>query len=828
MRVDPGNRLAQHAAHALAILLVSTSALFLAGGDPPEADQDRRPTAGRPSEQAAAARPSVRRHAALREQVQELLARGGCPGWMAMAGEPDLLKPDSDLPVQDVVHRTLTDIVHRTLTEVDAPSVSPGVVTPTSYRVADAPAIGVDGTRPAAPTDEASRDAPQDLAPVAPGEEEASLVADDLLLEAEDLLLDRSDLLATPPKTPNAAADSLLEAQDLLNDREDLLTPPAAPPTVPSEPPTSGLPSPEPTSPLEEQLPLPGPPMPADVDAPRLPVKSTPPEDPHAALYAETLYPSAESCRPCHETIYEEWSVSGHAYAAVSPMFHRFEQTIHQLTHGTIGYFCYRCHTPVGTALGVPRDVPLWTAPQVAQEGVTCVACHRINENYGKTNGERHIVPGDIYAPVYGSIGGDGVARVIAEKSKWKVKTSPHEKGPGQPIHGAGICFPQLHKSEFCASCHQVAVHPGVKLEVVWEQYRASPACKKGVSCQDCHMGRIPGIASGYARGPAAVVNDKPVDPNRKHANHSFYGPGYSIAHPGVFPWNPKAKRWTTPEWLQFDWRAGWGTDAFEEALEAGEIAATFPPVWDNVDDRYDARDIIAANQEKLARKRLLRQQVYENGSHVDGPFFDKSPQRGKDLRLHYLIINTNDGHNLPTASLGAQPQFWANVALIGPRGRRLWETGYTDRYGDLANIHSIEVREKRIPYDWQLFNLQTMFLITGVKGTDREFPLPVNVDVDQLPFIRPGVQPIPLINHPPFIRMEGRSLAPLGSRRIRYKIPADAFAEPGRYRLAFRMRNRAEPIYFMRFCNSTPEMIRAMNEGILDVHTSCVEFEVR
>ena len=72
------------------------------------------------------------------------------------------------------------------------------------------------------------------------------------------------------------------------------------------------------------------------------------------------------------------------------------------------------------------------------------------------------------------------------------------------------------------------------------------------------------------------------------------------------------------------------------------------------------------------------------------------------------------------------------------------------------------------------------MFLITGAKGTDREFYVPVNVDIDQLPFIRPGVQPISVINHPPFIRMESQSLAPLGSRRVPYRIPGELLAAAG------------------------------------------------
>jgi hypothetical protein len=182
----------------------------------------------------------------------------------------------------------------------------------------------------------------------------------------------------------------------------------------------------------------------------------------------------------------------------------------------------------------------------------------------------------------------------------------------------------------------------------------------------------------------------------------------------------------------------------------------------------------------------------------------------------------------LITASLGAQPQLWANVVLIGPDGRRLWETGYVDSVGDVANSHSQDVRKGRLAYDWQLFNLQTMFLITGAKGTDREFYVPVNLDIDQLAFIRPGAQPITTINHPPFIRMESQSLAATGSRRVPYRIPGELLQQPGRYRLSFRMRSRLEPIYFMQFCFATEEMQRSMNENMIDIHPMSVEFEVR
>ena len=550
--------------------------------------------------------------------------------------------------------------------------------------------------------------------------------------------------------------------------------------------------------------------------------------DPHLAAFSKTKYPSATECRACHEQIFNEWASSSHAYASLSPMFHKFEQRLNELAQGTVGYFCLRCHAPVATTMELRRDQPIYNGPRVFREGVTCVACHRVKENYGKVNGNRRMEPGDITSPVYGSGDGLGVEEAIKHKDYFKVKTDIKDKKQGQHIHRRAVKFEQLSKSSFCVSCHQVAVAPGIKLEVVWDQYRASPAYRDGTTCQDCHMGKVPGVDAGYTVGPAALINGKAVKIERRHSNHMFYGPGYSIAHPGIFPHNPDADRWTPNQWLQFDWRSGWGTEAFEDKVESGEINVTFPKVWENIDDRFDARDIITDNLKKLRYKKDIRRQVMENGSRVTGPYFIKQPSVGRALSFHYDVCNTNPGHNMPSGSLGAQPQLWLNVVLINPNGERVWETGHMDSLGDLHDIHSEDVLRGRAKLDAQLFNLQTKFLITNLKGTDREMPLPVNTDIDQLPFIRPGGQPITNINHPPFIRMEGHSIPPLSSRHAKYKIPASAMSVPGTYRLSARLRSRAEPMYFMRFVRATPEMMRSMNEWVVDAHPQTVVFEVK
>ncbi|WP_088346274.1 MULTISPECIES: multiheme c-type cytochrome [Rhodomicrobium] len=551
-------------------------------------------------------------------------------------------------------------------------------------------------------------------------------------------------------------------------------------------------------------------------------------ESPIPAVDEETLslYPTAAQCGECHKQIYEEWSSSQHAYASISPMFHAFEQKFQELTRGTVGTFCVRCHQQVGTQLGEARDTPLWARSQISREGISCITCHRVKENYGKVNGERRVEPGKIYEPVYGSGEKSVIKDVLANKDSYSVKTSP--EGRGNDIHDGMILNSQMKTSEFCVSCHQVAVNLGIKLEIVWDQYRDSPAKKAGVTCQDCHMGQVPGKAEGYATAPSAIVGGKEINPGRKHANHSFVGPGYSIAHPGIFPQNKKAQAFSIKDWLQFDWRAGWGTKDFEDKVADGKIKVNFPQRWADALDREDGRVIIEENLKKLDARDALRHEVMENSSKVDGPYIESKPRVGGDLAFSYKIKNMNTGHNLPSGSLGAQPQLWVNVALVDPDGQNVWESGYIDSNGDMADLHSLDVAAGSIKTDQQLVHFQTKFLTTNIKGTDREMYLPVNFDIDQLPQLRAPQVPTTVLNHPPLVRMENHSLTPLGEKVASYNVPGRLITKPGKYRLAFRMRSRAEPIYFMRFVGATKEMEQRMNERMASFHAFAVDVEVK
>ncbi len=157
--------------------------------------------------------------------------------------------------------------------------------------------------------------------------------------------------------------------------------------------------------------------------------------------------------------------------------------------------------------------------------------------------------------PVYGGKGGVGVARRRSiARTISRSRPRPTTRGPDRPsISGGGIST--SCPTRYCASCHQVAVHPGIKLEVVCEQYARIAAFKAGIKCQHCpHRVRRPGVRPDTnARNSRDQRQVRPR--RRKHSNHVFYGPGYSIAHPGIFPFHLKARRWWIHEWLEFDWR---------------------------------------------------------------------------------------------------------------------------------------------------------------------------------------------------------------------------------------------------------------------------------
>jgi len=170
---------------------------------------------------------------------------------------------------------------------------------------------------------------------------------------------------------------------------------------------------------------------------------------------------SAQACNACHGEIHDQWARSGHATASSNAVYVAAMEALGNPPE------CHNCHLPLenqratlyfGPGSTGPRsDNPAYS-PTLAQEGVTCAACHVRD---GLIYGPRDLHPSD----------------------------SPHPVARADVLRGAAAC----------AFCHQVSLqgaeeHPF--LDTVGEWLR-SPWGEAGIACQECHMPRVSGVIAG-------------------------------------------------------------------------------------------------------------------------------------------------------------------------------------------------------------------------------------------------------------------------------------------------------------------------------------------
>lgn len=586
---------------------------------------------------------------------------------------------------------------------------------------------------------------------------------DDLLLEAkdenkadgDDLLLDAKD----EDKPSGEGDDLLLESDDDNKGDDDLLLDESEGETKKA----------------------------ASEPVPKVKSKSVSADAEHLKAFTENKYPSANACAACHPKQYKEWSVSQHAYAQLSPAYLSLSNKINELANGSNGDFCFRCHSPVGANLGeTPSESNLDRNP-TSREGITCVVCHRINKNYNKASGRIALNEGPLTDTIYGPKGNREMIRILSKPEEYRVVTDPKEKG--RQIHKKAKLFSTLSDPVFCGTCHDVTLFNGFRLEEAFSEYRMSPAAAKGVTCQDCHMGKIQGKVSGYAYGPAAIVGDVPTK-NRKLANHFFAGPDYSLVHPGIFPHNVEAAEFKTlREWLKFNVAAGWGTDKFENGISENH---KFPKTWASIDDRYDAREILNKQFENLEWARKKRLEVLRNGYILGQIITDRADAGGIVFRVQ--LRNGTDGHNVPTGFTGER-LVWVQVTVKDRKGKVVFRSGDRDPNGDLRDGHSSYVHAGRIPLDKQLFSLQSFFVTQNARGGEIEHVIPIPYPVTALPRVLPSPVSLIFTGEPPTERNHKKGIEPLGQRWNTYTINPNQLTGNGPYRASIKLLSQPAPV---------------------------------
>lgn len=307
-----------------------------------------------------------------------------------------------------------------------------------------------------------------------------------------------------------------------------------------------------------------------------------------------------------------------------------------------------------------------------------------------------------------------------------------------------------------------------------------------------------------YPFGPAAMIGSNPTEP-RKLTNHYFAGPDYTVLPPSLFPLNVKAIKEesekgdptarglaTIRDWLKFDWKAGWGTDEFEEKVFQNPDDYEFPERWASADSRYTAREIVQENLESLHFMRNRRLQVMRNAFDVSEIQVEKAGSDGIAFKLK--VTNVGQGGGAPTGFDGER-LFWMHVKVTDSAGKVVFESGDPDPNGDLRDLHSRYVHNHELPLDKQLFNLQSKFLARTVRGPEREQVLAVPYGATPLPFINRPTRAGVLFGQPATSRKHRQGILSGDHRWAEYEIDGNKLTGNGPYQVVAEFKSQMIPV---------------------------------
>ena len=190
-----------------------------------------------------------------------------------------------------------------------------------------------------------------------------------------------------------------------------------------------------------------------------------PPQGPAPARFSpieRSLQP--EACGACHPVQFGDWQASLHSKSMGPGVAGQLGEMARR--EPAAARSCAKCHAPVAEQrpelverAGVVRSNPDFD-PALQARGVICASCH--------VRGHEHFGPP--------RRGGSTAYR------------APRESLP----HNGVTRTTAFLRAEFCASCHQFGVDGlalnGKPLEDTYAEWRRSPAARRGLQCQNCHM----------------------------------------------------------------------------------------------------------------------------------------------------------------------------------------------------------------------------------------------------------------------------------------------------------------------------------------------------
>jgi tetratricopeptide (TPR) repeat protein len=211
------------------------------------------------------------------------------------------------------------------------------------------------------------------------------------------------------------------------------------------------------------------------------------------------FFMESESCKRCHEDIYNQWNSSAHHFSSFNNQWYRKSVEYMQEVVGTKpSKWCGGCHDPAVLYSGL-MDTPIKQIvhrPE-AQAGLGCMMCHAITD-VKSTMGQGDFI---LEYPKLHELAAtkNPVLRAIHDFTI-RLNPEPHRRVFLKP-------FMQKQTAEFCSSCHKV--HLDVPVNAYrwirgfneYDNWQASGVSFQGSrsfyypakaqDCADCHMPKV-------------------------------------------------------------------------------------------------------------------------------------------------------------------------------------------------------------------------------------------------------------------------------------------------------------------------------------------------
>jgi len=384
-----------------------------------------------------------------------------------------------------------------------------------------------------------------------------------------------------------------------------------------------------------------------------------------AQVYGGQKIPSkffmeSDSCKRCHEDIYQQWSSSAHHFSSFNNQWYRKSIEYMQDVVGTKpSKWCGGCHDPAVLYAG-KMDTPIKQIVHTpeAQAGLGCMMCHAIAD-VKSTMGQ-----GDFYLEypkLHELAASKNPAIRYLHDTITKLNPEPHRRVFLKP-------FMREQTAEFCSSCHKVHLDVPVN-HYRWirgfneyDNWQASGVSGQGArsfyypakpqQCADCHM---------------------PLEPSKDFGNvagkiHSHRFPGANTALPTA---NEDAEQLKVTQ--DFLTSGALTVDIFALSPARGELKA-------GATAQHEVATTFAVGEEAEAK---VTPGAGGQAVAVTAPLDRVQPaiRRGDTIRVDVVVRTKRVGHFFPGGTVDAYDT-WLELKAVDENGKVVFWSGEVEDNG--------------------------------------------------------------------------------------------------------------------------------------------------